>query len=281
MEAIIKDSTMYYEVHGEGKPIILLHGWSLDHFSIMSGMEPIFKKRQGWKRLYLDLPGCGKTPGASWITNQDAILEAVLQVIDQVIPGERFCLAGESAGAYLARGIVYRRPSWVNGLLLTVPLIVADDRQRTLPPHAVLVEDPQLKAELSKEDEEALAYAVVHDRRVLASARHFMAITGKESDQEYLAKIRNDPANYGFSFDVDALPEPVQCPTLILMGRQDGAVGYRDAWKIIENFPRATFAVLDRAGHMLEIEQKKLFPTLVSEWLDRVEEYIHQTRSNA
>lgn len=81
-------------------------------------------------------------------------------------------------------------------------------------------------------------------------------------------------ANYAFSFDVDALPEePFPAPTLIVTGRQDSLCGYRSAWDLLDNFPRATFAVLDRAGHGLSAEQKMLFRALVGEWLDRVEEY--------
>ena len=72
---------------------------------------------------------------------------------------------------------------------------------------------------------------------------------------------------------MDALPQPFPAPTLIVAGRQDSIVGYRDAWRILESYPRATIAVLDRAGHCLEIEQARLFHALVSEWLDRVEEY--------
>ena len=62
-------------------------------------------------------------------------------------------------------------------------------------------------------------------------------------------------------------------PTLILSGRQDIAVGYKDSWDLLENFPRATYAVLDRAGHFLSIEQRALMQALVNEWLNRVEEY--------
>jgi hypothetical protein len=40
----------------------------------------------------------------------------------------------------------------------------------------------------------------------------------------------------------------------------------------LESYPRATFAVLDRAGYNLPIEQERLFAALVEEWLDRVEE---------
>jgi len=55
-------------------------------------------------------------------------------------------------------------------------------------------------------------------------------------------------------------------------GRQDSTVGYVRAWEGLEHFPRATFAVLDRAGHALPHEQPGLIRALVAEWLDRVHE---------
>lgn len=56
-------------------------------------------------------------------------------------------------------------------------------------------------------------------------------------------------------------------------GRQDSCVGYKDAWGILEDYPRATFAVLDRSGHNLQLESEELFHSLVKEWLYRVEEF--------
>ena len=94
----------------------------------------------------------------------------------------------------------------------------------------------------------------------------------KAADAKHLEPIRRDPSRYGFSFDADTLAEPFAAPTLIVTGRQDTIVGYRDAWRIVENYPRATFAVLDRADHGLPIDQDALFRALVNDWLDRVEE---------
>jgi pimeloyl-ACP methyl ester carboxylesterase len=73
---------------------------------------------------------------------------------------------------------------------------------------------------------------------------------------------------------MEELEHPFPAPALFLLGRQDSAVGYRDAWRVIENYPRASFVILDRAGHCLQMEQPKLFKALVHEWLDRVEEYV-------
>jgi hypothetical protein len=44
----------------------------------------------------------------------------------------------------------------------------------------------------------------------------------------------------------------------------------------VDNYSRGTFAVLDRAGHGLEVEQETVFNCLASEWLDRVEEQRKQ-----
>ena len=60
------------------------------------------------------------------------------------------------------------------------------------------------------------------------------------------------------------------------MGRQDTVVGYADALRVMENFPRGTIAVLNRASHALEMEQPGLFGALMGEWLDRVEEWAAQ-----
>ncbi len=80
----------------------------------------------------------------------------------------------------------------------------------------------------------------------------------------------------GFSFKVDQLGTPFPAPALIIMGRQDSYCGYREAWEIIENYPRGTFAVLDRTGHAIGNDQKVLLPALIGEWLNRVQEYIAQ-----
>ena len=112
--------------------------------------------------------------------------------------------------------------------------------------------------------------AVVQSQKVLDRFNADIIPAAKLFDPELGPKLR---AKYAYSFEVDKLAEPFGGPTLILAGRQDGEGGYQDAWDILENYPRATFAVLDRAGHLLGIEQEGLFTTLVTEWLDRVEEY--------
>jgi hypothetical protein len=49
-------------------------------------------------------------------------------------------------------------------------------------------------------------------------------------------------------------------------------VGYERQLQLLPEFPRATVAVVDMAGHYLgRVERPKVFNALVCDWLERVE----------
>ncbi len=75
MEVTVKGLPVYYEEYGEGTPVLMLHGNPVDHRHMMADLEPVFGQRPGWRRLYLDLPGQGRTPAPDWLNNLDQILD--------------------------------------------------------------------------------------------------------------------------------------------------------------------------------------------------------------
>ena len=271
MECHLKGITVHYETWGMGHPVILLHGGGPDHRSLVGCMEPVFQGNQGWQRFYPDLPGLGRTRGEDWIRSSDQVLQVVQDFIRAVIPGRHFALVGETYGAYLARGHVYREPTLVDGLMMVCPTIVMDKARRTLPEHAVLVRDEAFLAGLPVEARERFgAFAVVQTARTWQRTQEEVLAGLTVADWAFLSRLEGQ--GYAFSFDADLGSVPFARPTLILTGRQDSLVGYRDAWEVLEQYPRATFATLDRAGHNLHIEQEGLFGALAGEWLDRVRE---------
>jgi pimeloyl-ACP methyl ester carboxylesterase len=266
MECQLENTTVHYEMLGEGRPLVVLHGAAGDHRVAAATIEPLFEHRAGWKRIYPDLPGQGATPGPAWMHNEDQLLDLLLSFIDRVIPEERFALAGFSRGGYYARGILHRRLAQVAGLLLVAPLIQREERD--LPQRTVLASDA---AALAEQDEWTRMVAkellVVQDQGTLSRIQALRPLF-EDAKQDNVFQNR---LQRSFSFPVDALPQPFEEPALFLLGRQDHVVGYRDAWKILEHFPRATYAVLDQAGHAPDVEQMQLGQALMSEWLDRVE----------
>src|SRR5947209_9074038 len=171
MECNLGDFAIYYETHGTGRPIVMLPGRPSDHGVMERFMEPLFTQRDGWMRLYPDLPGTGRTPGADRLAAQDQMLDAMLVFIDTVIPGQRFVLAGLSYGGYLARGVVYRRAASIDGVLLCAPQVTTEPAQAHLPPRTTLVEDSTLVAELGP----GAGLIVVQSHTVVEAVRDVLA----------------------------------------------------------------------------------------------------------
>jgi len=250
----------------------MIHGFGIDRNVMIGCMEPIFKNRSGWKRIYFDLPGMGRTPAPHWLNNADQMLEAILAFVNKVIDYDSFLVVGESYGAYLARAIVKLIPERLKGVLLICPVIIADRKRRDLPRRTIFVKDKSFLAGIEQTEYKNLfeRVLVVQDLKRWNRFKQDIIPGMRTKDRAFLAQFQKH--GYSLSFDVDQLEHPFDRSSVIFSGRQDTSVGYRDSLKLVENFPRGTFAILDRAGHGLEVEQETVFNCLVNEWLNRVEE---------
>ncbi len=57
MKCKFADIEIFYETRGAGRPIVMLPGRPGDHRIMERFMEPLFVQRDGWLRIYPDLPG--------------------------------------------------------------------------------------------------------------------------------------------------------------------------------------------------------------------------------
>ena len=136
-------------------------------------MEGQFVGQGGWRRVYVDLPGMGKTPGPDWITCADDVLEVLEEFVDSVIGDESFSVAGTSYGAYLALGLVHRRAARIEGVLLSLLPLFRDDN---LPGFVTIHEDGAVVSTAVSESIHWLVeMAVTHNRSVLEYARALAA----------------------------------------------------------------------------------------------------------
>jgi len=254
---------------GEGRPLILLHGLPGDHRLMQYRLEPIFANRTGWRRLYIDMPGMGRTPGADWIHGQTDMRDVVLETIDAVVGADQtFALAGVSYGGFMAMAVLQQRLPRVSGLFLWTPSLDADPERARRVEHRLFERDPSVLDELLPEERMWLQIAVVQTPATLAVFRASVKPGLAMADIPFLTRLEEeDPQR----LDPTVLPDVMAAPALILAGRYDTAVGYARAIEIYESFPRATLAVLDRAGHAVAEERSGLFRSLVEDWLDRVE----------
>lgn len=258
---------VHYAAYGSGTPVLALHGAGVDHHEIAGALEPIFRSVPGFRRLYPDLPGMGRTPAPATLRSNDDVLDVLLGLIDSTVGDGPFLVMGQSYGGYLARAIADLRSEQAVGLALICPV---GPSTHNAPAHEVLVSSADATGAPDAELEAAYrSYFVVQTAETLGRFRELVAPAASLADEAGLMRIF---AHWELRDRPDAArtyPHPV----LILAGRQDATAGYTSAWEQTEHYPRCTFAVLDRAGHALLHEQTALTQALVVEWLARVHEH--------
>jgi pimeloyl-ACP methyl ester carboxylesterase len=257
---------LHHVERGTGLPVVALHGWTADHRLMLGCLEPVFAARPGYRRLYADLPGMGRSAAPPSIASADDVLAAVLEFIDEALGEEPFALVGESYGGYLSRAVTAARPGRVLGLALICPVATVDRSRRVLPARQVLRPDPAAVAALDARTAAAFTeMAVVESPEAAAGFRDDIMPGLDLADAEAIDRIER-------RWQLTAGPEsgdPFPRPTLILTGRQDHVVGYAEQFALLPHYPRATFAVVDVAGHNLQLDQPALFRILMHDWLDR------------
>ena len=257
MECRINEVRVNYVEHGSGVPLVALHGAGVDHREIEAAIEAVVPG-EGYRRIYPDLPGMGRTTTAGLSCNDD-VVTLIGDFIDRLVEGPALLL-GHSYGAYVARGVAARRQDRVLGLALLCPI---GERTRNVPEPSVVRTDADAYDQLEPAQRAGFdEYFVV---RTSATARRYRehVVPGTTLvDEAALGRIFA-----GWKVDVGS--DIFSAPTLIVAGRRDSVAGYIDAGDLLESYPRSTLALIEDAGHALMHERAELFASLFVDWLDR------------
>ncbi len=262
---------------GQGKIVLILHGATLDHRHMMEALEPVFSTLNGWRRVYIDLPGHGSSPADPEINTQEDVLQRIISWAVEKFPGQRFILTGESRGSYLSQGFATLRPDLVDGMLLVVPGGSPTADPSRLPVPSQIVSNPEFRAKLDPELQSRFDRLVVQTPEIFDKMLRtkFAAIPLHDA-----ALAKRVWASFDFPFKLHSAERTFDKPCLIVAGRQDAMSGYLDAMDCMDGYPRATLAVLDSAGHSLAFERPDLFHALVRDWLERIEVDADQRSPN-
>jgi pimeloyl-ACP methyl ester carboxylesterase len=256
MKLEVGEIEVHYVEHGIGRPVLVLHGAGVDHREAVACFEPIFDGVVGWRRIYPDLPGMGRTAAPETMRSANDVLDTLLGFAEEATGGEAHLLIGHSAGAYFAQAMASRRPTQVSGLALVCPLLPT---VRDVPDHTAIAGSGQIG------DDEFRSYFVIQTPEMLERYERYVAPAVALADQAAMERIGERwelSADHGTAYPG---------PTVILAGRLDSTVGYAAATDLADDYPNASLAVIDNAGHALPHEQPELLRVHLAEWLMRVE----------
>lgn len=258
---------IYYEVKGDGEPLVLIMGTGADRLA-WAFQTPFFAS-QGYQVITPDNRGVGLTKTNTKTEDYSVVLlaEDVIRVLDDA-GVQRAHVGGMSLGSAIAQEIALRHPDRVASLQLHVTWAKSDHfLQYVFKNFQLLVDkaDPQTLLEVATVW--ACSPALIADdalRNQWFAMR--MANPNPPSREGHLGQWHADK-NHD---TLDRLPK-IACPTLVTAGEIDALVPARYARQVADAIPGAVFHLFTgpRSSHLNCIEMPEEFNRVCLEFLKK------------
>lgn len=236
---------LYYEVHGTGRPLVVLHGGVLNAETCFGAMIP--RLAEAHQVIAVDLQGHGHTADTDRPVTLDNFAADVVGLLDH-LGIDRADLFGFSLGSLVSIEMAVTYPARVGRLVLASGHIRADGYHPE-------IQDPEQTSPLLPTEEDFEAMRVAYEA-VAPDPDHFFP---------FLEKMQ--PVVSEFEGWSDAAIGGIGGPTLLIVGDQD-FVRLEHAALMLEVFPDAQLAVLPGTTHMQVIRRTDALLALVEPFLD-------------
>ncbi len=117
----VNDIEMYYEIHGQGEPLVLIAGFSVDHTAWQAVIDGFAKHYQV---IVFDNRGAGQTDVPDGPYSVDQLAEDVVALC-QVLCIKKAHFVGNSMGGYILQTLAYRHSHLVQSAVICNSTFVA------------------------------------------------------------------------------------------------------------------------------------------------------------
>ena len=225
-----------YERLGKGTPLVLLHGYPLDHH-LWDDVLPLLEDT--FDLIVPDLRGFGESTTVATPYSMSDFASDVAGLLDQ-LGIQKTAVAGHSMGGYVALAFAERYPERMNGLALVSSQVLADppDRKEARYKTAAEVEEKGINGVL-----ETMTSKFTSDPHWQAFARESME---KQQPAAYIGALKAmaDRA------DSTGLLSTIKYPVVVIHGDADALIPVDRAREVKAARPESTLVEISGAGHM-------------------------------
>jgi pimeloyl-ACP methyl ester carboxylesterase len=247
----------HYQDTGSGKDVVVL----LHAFPLHSGMwaRQVASLSPRFRVIAPDYPGLGKSTPRPEPSTMEALAEQVLGVLD-TLRVDRAVVAGLSMGGYLALEIHRRRPGLFRGLALCDTKAGADTPEGAAGREAFAKNALEKGLHWVADEMTPKLLRPQPDAAAVKEVRHLIGQgtpAGVAAAQRGMAKRVDSTATLG----------TITCPTLVVVGAEDGLTPPAEAEKMVAGVKGARLAKIAGAGHLANIENPAEFDRVLLEFL--------------
>jgi 3-oxoadipate enol-lactonase len=241
---ITENTSIDYDVHGEGPPLILINGLGFGRWAWFKQI-PAFSRH--FRTITFDVRG--ERDLRNGVADLTADVVALLEHLDV----RKAHVLGTSLGGFVAQGLALERPDLVDRLVL-VCTSYGHAGPQNMSQWALkdMIGWPSLSIEgavrRGLETATSDAYRAEHPEEFEQIVRWRLA--DSPSLSAYYQQLRA-----GARFDVSRRVGSITSPTLVIHGAEDRYVPLANATALAELIPQAKLRVLGAAGHLIFIER--------------------------
>lgn len=246
-QQIVDGLPIWFEKHGDGPPLVALHGGINTFGSSFGAVLPWLSGRR--TVIGIELQGHGHTPDNGRAMSIERFADDVAEMIDGIAGGGPVDVWGFSLGALTATSLAHRHPGKVGRLILAASNIRPDGYHPEIT--APEQDDPRLPNRAEFEAWHADYRAVAPD------PDHFFA---------FLERMQ--PVVHDFPGWTDDDIRSITAPTFLVIGDRD-FVRLDHAALMLDLFPDARLAVLPDTRHTEVMQRSEQLRALIDPFLDQ------------
>jgi len=259
MKATIDGVEIAYRDEGTGQPVIFLHAFPLNQRMWHEQSEALKPK---FRVITLDLRGFGESRShQSGYSLED--MASDVRGLMRHLSIERAVLIGLSMGGYISMAFYRRYPEAVRALVLSDTRTVADTEEG----RAKRFQSAQ-KAE--REGSAAIARdmtAVLLGPTSLKERPNIAARVTRIAESNPPSGIAAAQRAMAGRPDSTSLMAQARVPVLLICGSEDTLSPPSEMETMQKNIPKATLKIIERAGHLSNLEQPDRFNEILLEFL--------------
>lgn len=244
MEKInINGIQLAYERHGKGTPLVLLHGYPLDHH-LWDDVVPLLKDT--FDLIIPDLRGFGESTTVDSPYTMDDLASDIVGLLDH-LGIQKTAIAGHSMGGYVALAFARLYPERMSGLGLVSSQVLADppDRKEGRYKSAAEVAEKGIGGVV-----ETMTTKFTSDPRLQTFARQTME---RQQPAAFIGALK------AMAERTDSTPllSMIQYPVVLVHGDADVLIPVDRAREVKAAIPGAHLFELSGVGHMPMMEAKE------------------------
>ncbi len=265
--AALSKTNIAYVDEGAGVPVLLVHGFPLDHTMWDSQVKALSGRA---RMIAPNLRGFGQTPLAPGDVERGISMEAyaddLAELLDKLAIREPIVLVGFSMGGYVAWQFMRKYGPRLRALIQCDTRAKADTEEARA---------GRLKMAENVAEWESGRVAEMMGPKLFAPATF-------EKKPEVVVAVRavverTPPAGIAAAQrgmaarpDVTSLLPTIKVPTLVLVGEHDAISPPAEMQEIAAAIPGAEYVVIPRAGHMTTMEEPAAVNSALSQFIDEL-----------